>query len=1144
MADAPSDRVEELFHQAADLPPDQQQALLDAACLGEPALRAAVEQLLADDARLRAAQGWAFLDSPLVRPPQPTIVSATLAAGPPLPAGIGRYRILRLLGEGGMGAVYEAEQDNPRRLVALKVIRPGLLTPELRKRFAHEAQLLGRLHHPGIAAIHEAGVAEDGRPFFAMEFIRGLALDDYCRLRGLTAPARLELLARVCDAVQHAHEQGVIHCDLKPGNILVDDSGQPKVLDFGVARALQDDLRTSSDRTRTGHLLGTLRYMSPEQVAAEPAGLDQRSDVYTLGVMLFELLAGRLPYPLEELSLPEAARVIRDQEPSRLSSIDTRLRGDVETIVAKALEKERGRRYASAAELAADLRRHLRHEPIQARPASALYHLRKFARRHKALVGGAAGVLAALLLGLLGTILFAVREAQQRGQAEQNARRADEEKRAALSQTYRARLAAAGAALQNHDVADAARQLKEAPEGLRDWEWQHLHSRLDDSSAILPLLPKSYTFLFCGPEGLRIASGSGTGVRVIDETGRERLALPRHLFLHKDQSPPIHLAIGPTRHGVWIVDLAPDRTMRLRDETGDVRSRIDPRTVADPITVTVSPDRTRLAIVWVGDNRPFCFDLYETASGKNLATCAGHTDVISRLVFSPDGKQIASLSNDHTARVWDAATGTLIAECRGHTSRVFAAAFRPDGARLATTSGDGTVRQWDPQTGREVEPPYERHTGDVLAAVYSPDGQWLASGGTDRTVRLWQAEGRQEVLLWHGHTGAVTQLAFTPDGRRLASVSADGTARLWEADPRNSLPVLRGHTRHVYPVAFSPDGQWIASGGWDGRVHLWDALTGELGAILQPGKIVRALAFGPDGTWLVTGCDEDGRLQIWDVATARLRRSLPGPGRSLAAVAVSPDGTRIAARSREGLLTVSETATGREIFRTEQNWNEYVMAVAYSPDGRWLAGTSRDLKSLCLWDAQTHRLAAQLSGHTDAILTIAFSPDGQRLVSAGEDRTVRVWDVTTGECQAGLHGHTDEVFAAAFHPGGTRLATAGRDGAVWLWDLTNSEDVTRLQGHTNYIWSLAFSSDGKTLVSGSGDYTVRLWDTQPLQARYDARRALEALRPEAERLVARMFQEKKEASLVAQALKEDQALSKLLRRAAFHALWHHERADQ
>ena len=318
------DRVQGLFDQAVALPPERRAVFLRDACAGDSALRVEVEALLACD-----ASDADLPRSPLVRD------SETAAPHPRAPDYIGRYRVVCLLGEGGMGAVYEAEQDNPRRPVALKVIRPGLVSPSLLKRFAQEAQILGRLRHPGIAQIYEAGLAEDGRPFFALEFVRGLPLDEYAGRERLSTAARLELLARVCDAVQHAHDHGIIHRDLKPGNILVDEAGQPKVLDFGVARA-DDDLRSSTDRTRTGQLLGTLTYMSPEQVAADPRRVDARSDVYTLGVILFELLAGRLPYALEHLPLPEAALVIREREPARLGSADSTFRGDVETIVGKA----------------------------------------------------------------------------------------------------------------------------------------------------------------------------------------------------------------------------------------------------------------------------------------------------------------------------------------------------------------------------------------------------------------------------------------------------------------------------------------------------------------------------------------------------------------------------------------------------------------------------------------------------------------------------------------------------------------------------------------------------------------------------------------------------------------------------------------
>ncbi len=319
----------------------------------------------------------------------------------------GRYTIVRVLGEGGMGTVYEAEQENPKRTVALKVIRGGSLSPELLRRFEQESQVLGRLQHPGIAQVYEAGTLEDrrgrARPFFAMEFIKGVSLTEFCTRHKLGTRDRLRLIARICDAVYHAHQKGIIHRDLKPANILVDKTGQPKILDFGVARATDSDVQQATMQTDIGQLIGTVPYMSPEQVSGDPNELDTRSDVYALGVIAYELLAGRLPYDLKRKAIHEAARIIREEEVSRLSTHDRTLRGDVETMVVKALEKDKSRRYQSAESLAADIRRYLRDEPISARPANAWYQISKFSRRDKAVVIGVGAAFVLLLAGVIGT---------------------------------------------------------------------------------------------------------------------------------------------------------------------------------------------------------------------------------------------------------------------------------------------------------------------------------------------------------------------------------------------------------------------------------------------------------------------------------------------------------------------------------------------------------------------------------------------------------------------------------------------------------------------------------------------------------------------------------------------------------------------
>ncbi len=376
--------------------------------------------------------------------PTRTAPGGDSGGGPALAVGqrVGSYAILEVLGRGGMGAVYLAEQDKPRRTVALKVVRPGVTTPQLLQRFAHEAEILGRLTHPGIAQIYEAGTADVGggpQPYFAMELVKGVPLTQYAQGRELSSRARLELLAKVCDAVQHAHQKGVIHRDLKPGNILVTEEGQPKILDFGVARATESDIQVTTLQTDIGQLIGTIPYMSPEQAAGDPRELDTRSDVYALGVMAYELLAGRLPYDLRAKMILEAVRVIREDTPTPLSSVNRTFRGDVETIIGKALEKDRSRRYQSASDLAADIRRHLADEPIVARPPSAMYQFGKFAKRNKVLVSGMAAVFVALVLGVIGTSIGMARAEDARGReflqralAEESERKAKEQEALAL----------------------------------------------------------------------------------------------------------------------------------------------------------------------------------------------------------------------------------------------------------------------------------------------------------------------------------------------------------------------------------------------------------------------------------------------------------------------------------------------------------------------------------------------------------------------------------------------------------------------------------------------------------------------------------------------------------------------------------------
>jgi WD40 repeat protein/serine/threonine protein kinase len=1124
---SPGTREREIFLGALERSgPAERTAFLEAECRHDQALRRRVEELLHEQAEvgafLETPAAAGARDSTAVLGPGGTALIAVVTEKPG--DNIGLYKLLQQIGEGGCGVVYMAEQERPvRRRVALKVIKLGMDTKSVIARFEAERQALAMMDHPNIAKVLDAGATETGRPYFVMELVRGIRITEYCDQNHLPTRERLMLFIKVCQAIQHAHQKGIIHRDIKPSNILVtlhDGVPVPKVIDFGIAKATEQRLTEKTLFTEFQSFIGTPVYMSPEQAEMSGLDIDTRSDIYALGVLLYELLVGRTPFDPETLlraGLDECRRTIREEEPIRPSTrlatlvaadltttaqqrhteslkLIHLLRGDLDWIAMKCLEKDRARRYATANDLAADIQRHLDSEPVEARPPSNLYRFQKFSRRHRGAFAAVAGIAATLVAGAAISAWQAVRatnaehralasqkqESHLRQQAELERARAEQQNAAARLNEYVADINLAQQSLSAGNLGRAFQLLNKhqpAPgeSDLRGFEWRYLWQLCQgDEHVSLPTRDGGVQSLAVSPDGEWLATASREGFREKVNVWNIR---SRSLVKSLPSRGGVSVAFLP-RHHALVTAGASVRVWR----TADWSEEISLPESTGPIAV--SPDGARLATGSRDGVR-----VWDTATWQHVRLLPNAYGVMA---FAPDGKSLVTDSKAGLT-VWPL-QGTGAEIVLDDSTNVFvrsgpwlrndrALAFSPDGKWIVapqnTLSERGVfvINIWDAQTGRISEmpddPEHIEHTGVISSLAFSPDGQTLASASMDHSIRLWNFPKRERILTRQGHLSEVWTVAFTPDGRTLVSGAKDGV-KLWPIHDQPKDDSLPGTWQ---PLAISKDNRTLAALNRQGAVAFWNLATSETEEQFQLGlprfrfppsslTIMSAVSISEDFK-TVAHAFQDGSVKLWNPETHETN-TLKVSDRPVELVVLSPDGGTLLTSGRGRNLRLWDLRNGMNtVLATEGHRS------LFSRDGRTLASLSRG-NTIELWDVASHSLRTNLT--VDAQLgfesAVAFSADGRLLAVACSDDTIRLLEVATGRPIGTCTGHKQGVLSVAFAPDGKTLATAIDDSTLKFWNVATQQELLTVRRLGGALRGLVFSPDGRWLVGG-GSFSLQ-----------------------------------------------------------------------
>jgi eukaryotic-like serine/threonine-protein kinase len=1000
---------------------------------------------------------------------------------------LGDYELLEEVATGGMGVVFRARQRSLNRLVALKMIRARQLAGSTEvQRFRTEAEAAANLDHPNIVPIYEVG-EHDGQHYFSMKLIEGPSLA--AQIRGgqwkLTAEncrslqsLMAALLAKVARAVHHAHERAVLHRDLKPSNILVDDQGEPHLTDFGLAKLIE----RGHDLTHSFAVVGTVGYMSPEQAAGKSRQITISADIYSLGVILFELLTGRQPFPGDDAIA--IMRAITDSDPPPPRSLNPQIDADLETICLKCLEKAAGRRYASALELARDLERWQRHEPILARPGSAWERTIKWVQR-RPLRAALYGVSAAAMVTIIWLSTYASRRQQDAARAQGKVTDTVSQMEVQRSQDFFETENPAMA------LAHLARVLRDNPRNTA--AATRLMAALTQRPFALPLWELKTNSAFravnFSPDGRKVVTVSGNAAQIRDlSTGRVLIHLGTHL--------EAVLAAQFSPDGNRVATASSDRSARLWDaQTGRLLGELGH--VWWVRSAAFSPDGQRVltvasntVVVWEPGRQ---LNQTHQVSGSH-ARCAQ---------FSPDGEHIVAGSQDGTVFVWEASGGKVVSKFTAHDQAIRSAEFSRDGQRLVTASDDGTARVWDPRSGRPLTPPLP-HEGPVVAAHFHPAGEWLVTGSSDGTARLWKTQGGGAASEPFRHGGPVNEATFSRDGALLLTASDDGTVRLWDVATGHPMaePVKPGD--FVDHAQFSPDARHFLTLTADGAIQLWrlpatqplaqPLLQGDeapqydwcsagttavvisnewvtvrdlhSGQLLTPPRCQPGIRFAriSAGGRFMAAIGADHSVQLWK-GSNEASKKLPSK-EPFEQIEFSENGQRLLTVAAK-ILRVWDTESGAAVAGPWQD--EGIIRVArFNKDAQKVVSVSG--KRTSIWELRREASRPVRFEHPADVTWAEFAPDGRRLLTISQDWTARIWDGT----EVVELKHAAPVHAAHFSPDGQAVVTASL-GTARIWDVRDGNVLASMH-HPREVNSAQFSPDGQRMVTAAANQTIRVWD--------------------------------------------------------------------